>query len=102
MKITSQNTIKFQTTKTNTPQPKTTFASKLENSPIGKFVDGAIQDEKKIERSMKRLGRGKNMSQGELLKMQGLLYQYTQEVDLASKIVEKTAAGFKQLMNIQV
>lgn len=102
MKITSNDITPTRFEQTQKKTSKTKFASKLQNTPIGKFVDGTIQDEKKIENAIKRLGRRKNMSQGELLKMQSLLYQYTQEVDLASKVVEKTASGFKQLMNIQV
>ncbi len=100
MKITTPSHT-FKTKIKDKKDPKK-FSSALEKTPFGKIIDGAIKDEKKIERSMKRLARGKNMSQGELLKMQGLLYQYTQSVDLASKVVEKSAAGLKQLMNIQV
>ena len=94
--------VQEQKTTAKNPTDKGAFASKLEGSSIGKFVDKTIEDSQKIDQSMKRLSKGANLSNAELLKMQSLMYRYTQEVDLASKIVDKTAAGFKQLMNIQV
>lgn len=66
------------------------------------FARGIQDDQKRIDRMMSKLSRGAEISQGELLRMQATTYRYAQRVDLATKVVEKTANGVKQMMNTQV
>lgn len=66
------------------------------------FVQGVFEDQARIEEMMGRCVDGKNLSQGELLQLQGLIYAYAQKVDLASKVVDKATGGLKQVMNTQV
>lgn len=69
---------------------------------VDKFVKGIGDDQKRIDRMMARLERGGDVSQVELLRIQSTTYRYAQRVDLATKVVEKTANGVKQMMNTQV
>ena len=85
------------------PNPtRRSFSETLKQSPVSEYVDALFQDEKRLEHKMKKVARGGQMSNVELLETQALLYRYTQEVDLASRVVDKTCNGLKQLMSIQV
>lgn len=66
------------------------------------FVEGVLNDEKKIDRLMAKNIKGGGLEQSELLQLQGLIYGYSQKVDLASKVVDKATGGLKQIMNTQV
>jgi len=46
--------------------------------------------------------QGKNFSNAELLSLQASMYKYSQEMDLTSKIVEKTTNGLKDTLKTQV
>ena len=69
---------------------------------LDRFVEDVLKDEKKIERLMKRSSKGIALDQAELIQLQGLIYGYAQKVDLASKVVDKSTGGLKQIMNTQV
>ena len=69
---------------------------------IDAFVEGVFHDEKKMNRLMDRVHRGQTLSQGQLLELQGVIYGYAQKVDIASKVVDKSTGGLKQVMNTQV
>ena len=75
---------------------------KPEQARLDQFVDGILKDEKLLDAMMARCMGGEAMSQQELLQMQGLIYAYSQKVELASKLVEKATGGVKQIMNTQV
>lgn len=69
---------------------------------LDQFVEGVLKDEKKINRLIKRSTKGVALDQAELIQLQGLIYGYAQKVDLASKVVDKSTGGLKQIMNTQV
>ena len=73
-----------------------------EEARLESFVQGVMGDEAKIDAMMDSCLKGESLSQGELLQMQALIYGYSQKVDLATKVVEKTTGGLKQMMNTQV
>jgi hypothetical protein len=66
------------------------------------FVTDVLADEDALDRMMTRARSGAPMQNHELLELQGLMYAYAQKVDIATKVVEKTAGGVKQLMQTQV
>ena len=45
---------------------------------------------------------GDKLSSQELLAMQAKIYRFTQEMEITSKVVEKSTSGLKQTMNTQV
>lgn len=66
------------------------------------FLDQMRTDESSLDKMMTKSMSGGDMSQQELLKMQSLIYGYSQKVELASKVVSNAASGMKQIMNTQV
>jgi hypothetical protein len=85
---------------------KVEATSDVKKSPaaqqLDKFVDSVGKDEAKIEAMMKRCVKGQTLSPQELLQLQSVMYGYSQKVELASKLVDKTTGGLKQIMNTQV
>ncbi len=75
--------------------------SESARSRIESVVTDILDDEKSLDRAMRRASRG-TMSNEELLQLQSRMYGYAQKVDLATKVVDKTASSVKQLMQIQV
>lgn len=69
---------------------------------VDNFMKDVLNDEKELDKIMSRASNGADMSNQELLKMQALVYGYAQKVDLATKVVEKSTAGVKQMMQTQV
>jgi hypothetical protein len=56
-----------------------------------RFVDGAIA----------RARRGKDLEPGQLLALQAGVYRYTQELELAAKLVDKATGAVKQTLQSQ-
>jgi len=59
-------------------------------------------DEREVADAITRLESGAALSPAELLRVQALVYRYAERVDVATKVLDKTAAGLKQLLNIQL
>lgn len=69
---------------------------------IGDAVDGIRNDEKRVDHAMRRMASGEELDSVELLRVQSLVYGYSQRVELASKVVESATSGLKQMLNTQV
>lgn len=69
---------------------------------VDSFMKDVLSDEKQLDKIMSRAASGADMNNDELLKMQALMYGYAQKVDLATKVVEKSTSGVKQMMQTQV
>jgi hypothetical protein len=57
--------------------------------------------EQQVDRAMSAAERGRVFSQGELLALQAGVYRYTQELELASKLVDKSTAAVRQTLKSQ-
>lgn len=90
------------TQKTQAPTAPEQVNKSESSQRIDAFVEGVLNDEKKIDRLMAKNTKGGGLEQSELLQLQGLIYGYAQKVDLASKVVDKATGGLKQIMNTQV
>lgn len=70
------------------------------------FVTGVLRGVAEGQREMDRIIRlarsGRSFSPAELLGFQARIYRLSQELDLASKLVEKATSGVKQAMSTQV
>jgi hypothetical protein len=70
------------------------------------FVTGVLQGVAEGQREMDRIIRlarsGRSFTPAELLGFQARIYRLSQELDLASKLVEKATSGVKQAMSTQV
>ena len=84
-----------------------TIAKQAEARPsaldkVADVVDGIRADEARLDRAMRRMSRGRELDSVELLRVQSLVYGYSQRVELASKVVESATSGIKQMLNTQV
>ncbi|MCP3060534.1 ATP-dependent helicase HrpB [Myxococcus sp. K38C18041901] len=55
-----------------------------------------------LEKIISQAASGKQFSNAELLSLQASMYQYTQQLDLTSKVVEKATTGLKDVVKTQV
>ena len=65
---------------------------------VARLLDG----EKAVERGLERALRGGAMSPQELLALQVNVIRYSQELEVASRIVEKVSGAVKQTLQTQV
>ena len=56
----------------------------------------------RLEKLIQASASGKQFSNAELLSLQASMYQYTQQLDLTSKVVEKATTGLKDVVKTQV
>ncbi len=67
-----------------------------------KMLDGLIQGQDKMGEIMNMAMSGRQFSPPELLVMQASMFRFTQELELAGKVIEKATSGVKQTLNTQV
>ena len=95
--------------------PSRSFADHLEAAPadapeperspaleaIGDAVRSIAQGERFVDGAIARARRGKNLEPGQLLALQAGVYRYTQELELAAKLVDKATGAVKQTLQSQ-
>ena len=69
---------------------------------MSQLVDNLGQSEARIDRLIRRGMRGRTFSQSELLSMQALVYRYSQQLGVTSKLTEAVTAGARQMLTIQI
>ncbi|WP_246137878.1 MULTISPECIES: ATP-dependent helicase HrpB [Myxococcus] len=77
---------------------KTGKASDMMSQVIGDLEKG----QGNLEKIISQASSGKQFSNAELLSLQASMYQYTQQLDLTSKVVEKATTGLKDVVKTQV
>lgn len=72
-----------------------------ERSPFQRLVDGLGKEINSGERTIKGAlaAGGGDMEPGQLLALQAGVYRYSEAVDLASKLVDRTSSGVKTIIN---
>lgn len=75
---------------------------KAEDSKLAQMIERITKGSDKMQEIVNMAMSGKQFSPTELIGMQAQVYQFTQELDLTSKVVEKATAGIKQTLNTQV
>lgn len=77
-----------------------------ETSKAGDMMTQVVGDLEKgqlnLEKIISQASSGKQFSNAELLSLQASMYQYTQQLDLTSKVVEKATTGLKDVVKTQV
>jgi transcription termination factor NusB len=66
------------------------------------LMDGVEKGQASLDKLIGSALQGKKFSNAELLSLQASMYKYAQEMDLTSKIVEKTTTGLKDTLKTQV
>ena len=65
-------------------------------------VNEVAHAQAQLDHLLKLAESGRTFSPAELIAFQAHAYQASQEIDLASKVVEKATGGVKQVLNTQV
>ena len=68
---------------------------------IGDAVRSIASSERFVDGAIARASRGKNLEPGQLLALQAGVYRYTQELELAAKLVDKATGAVKQTLQSQ-
>ena len=76
--------------------------SPVEGNRLSELVESMQADRASLQETMDRVMSGQDLDQQEMLEMQAMVYQYSQRVELTSKVVEKATGGLKQMLNMQV
>ena len=71
-------------------------------SPTAQMVGQLAESQRKLDRILKLAESGRTFSPAELLAFQAHAYRASQEVDMASKVVDKASAAVKQTLQTQV
>ena len=76
-----------------------------QETPLSK-ADGLTQQIQKdndyLSNAIQRADRGADFDSAELIRMQAVAYRYSENVGLATKVVEQVVGGAKQILNTQV
>jgi hypothetical protein len=65
-------------------------------------LDRVSQAQKRLDHILKLAESGRTFTPTELLALQARVYQASQELDLAGKVVEKATGGVKQVLQTQI
>jgi hypothetical protein len=71
---------------------------------VGALRDTAgrlARDQRYVDQAIRRLGRGGVVETGELLALQAGVYRYSQEIELATRIVDKSLTALRQTVQSQ-
>lgn len=61
-----------------------------------------LEDERKVDAGLRAAMRGQKLDAQSLLILQARVSHYTQEVDLASRLVDKATSAVKQIFQMQI
>jgi len=96
------NVLKMAKTNTALPSTRVGAAAKAERSKTVDMLEKMMSGQNKMGKIMDMALSGKQFNPAELLAMQAGIYKFSQELELTSKVVEKTTSSIKQTMNTQV
>ncbi len=66
------------------------------------LIDHLAVAQNRMERVLALAESGRHFTPAELLSLQTSMYQSTQELDLAGKVVEKATSGIRQILQTQI
>ena len=69
---------------------------------LRKRVESIDASGAEIDAAMQRIGTGADLSQAELLRLQATVYSWGQNVDVATRVVDRAAGAVRHLMNLQL
>lgn len=81
-------------------------AEASKSTQAGGMMNQMVSDLEKgqgnLEKIISQAASGKHFSNAELLSLQASMYNYTQQLELTSKVVEKATTGLKDVVKTQV
>jgi hypothetical protein len=92
----------FSLTAPAEPAPSPLPAGPLSAPDPRKLIARMLDDEAKVDDGLHAAMSGRRMSAQELLVLQAQVIQYSQEIEVASRLVDKATSGVKQVLQTQV
>jgi hypothetical protein len=83
-------------------QPAAPTTPSTPTDSLGTFLRGVASSHREIDRIIRMAGSRRSFSSAQLIGLQARVYRLSTEIDLASKLLEKTTSGVKQAMSTQV
>ena len=69
---------------------------------VGRHVQSLMDQEAEINTALEQTAAGDGLSQREMLELQATVYSYGQKVDVATRVVDRSAGALRQLLNTQL
>jgi hypothetical protein len=69
---------------------------------VGRLVTDLETQRKEIDQAIRQASRGRSFSPAELLVLQARVYSYSQEMEVVSRVVDKTLSAVKTTLNTQI
>lgn len=69
---------------------------------LARHAEALRDGEREMDAAMARMRSGRAPSQAELLDLQATVYEHSQRVDVATRVVDRSAAALRQLLNTQL
>ena len=77
-------------------------ATGVSSEGVRQVVGNVLDAQKRMDEVMALAEKGKSFTPAELLSLQAQVYQSSQTLDLAGKVVEKVSGGVKQILQTQL
>lgn len=84
------------------PRARVDSVQSAREQQAAQLVDRVSQAQKRLDHILKLAESGRTFSATELMAFQAHVYQASQELDLAGKVVEKATSGVKQVLQTQI
>lgn len=69
---------------------------------VGRLVTDLEQERREIDRLIQQAARGRSFSPAELLLLQSKVYSFGQQMEVVSRMVDKTVSAVKTTLNTQI
>lgn len=93
----------FDVNGTAAPAPGPTETARPSNpTALGRVVQGLEQQREAIDRAIERSMGGHTFSPAELLLLQSRVYSYSQQMEVVSRMVDRTVSALKTTLNTQL
>jgi flagellar hook-basal body complex protein FliE len=73
-----------------------------EGAGVRRALTRIMEDEKAVDRGLRAAMAGRQLSAQDLIVLQAKVIQYSQELEVASRVVEKVTSAVKEVMRTQV
>ncbi len=84
------------------PQPTKPAAEPSKPGPLRKMLDQSLKSEQRLDRYLHRAMRGHVSDLNELLALQMQVYRYTQQVEVLSRVVDRSTGSIKQILQTRL
>lgn len=69
---------------------------------VARTLEQLEKQRRSIDRLLDQAARGRDFSPGQLLRLQTTVYRYAQDLELLSRVVDRTVGALKTTLNTQV